>query len=135
MGLCPAEILDKSGVCSTGVKLPEIQTRPKHTGMSYRSKLARQDQRPDSQQSTKSDPPLRGIIEDQNKYISKIAMGFYNSIQIFYSQEEKGLSKSEWDIGSKIRVNARTIFAYSIIIRRVLDATELKLGRFPRIVS
>lgn len=109
MGLCPAEILDRSGACSTSVKLPEIQTRPKHTGMSYISRLARQDQRPDSQQSTKSNPPLTGIIEDQNKYISKIAMGFYNFIQIFYSQEEKGLSKSEEDIGSKIRVSARTI--------------------------
>jgi hypothetical protein len=62
-------------------------------------------------------------------------MGFYNSIQIFYSQEEKGLSKSEGDIGSRIRVGARTIFAYSVITRRVLDATGLKLGRFPRIVS
>jgi hypothetical protein len=49
MGLCPAEIRDRSSVCSIGVKLPEIQTRPKHSSMSYRFMLVRQDQRRDSQ--------------------------------------------------------------------------------------
>jgi hypothetical protein len=88
----------------------------------------------DSQQLAKNDQPLRRMMEDQNVYISTIATGLQLCVEVLYSWTGRVVEVRR-GYGSKLGVGARTIYAYSVGIRRVLRGTHLKLGLFSRLLS
>ena len=67
--------MDRFDISPTIVKSPETWRPAKHTDMSYRSMLDLEDRTADSQKLATSNGSLKRMMEDQNIYISTIAIG------------------------------------------------------------